>query len=63
MGIKKSEYEANNDLLAGTTGLVLDGNQEIGYEANNEAKSRGQELELMEALQVLISREFGDSLG
>ena len=34
MGIKKSEYKANND-----------------------SKSKGQELELMEALQVLISRD------
>ena len=34
MGIKKSEYEANND-----------------------SKSKEQELELMEALRVLISRE------
>ena len=33
------------------------GNKKAEYEANNDSKSKEQELELMEALRMLISRD------
>ena len=36
---------------------MLDGNQKSDYEANNDSKMREQEVELMKALRVLISRD------
>ena len=36
---------------------MLDGHQKGEYEASNDSKSREQELELMEALRALISKD------